>query len=423
VSRWRRVHVVGAGLAGLSAALRLAEAGVTVVLHEAAPQAGGRCRSYMDATLGCRLDNGNHLLIAGNSATMAYLRSIGAADTVVGPNEVAYSFLDLATGERWVLRPNAGRLPWWLFNAERRVAGTRPLDYFRAFAIALARQDDTVADALDRNSVIFRRLWQPLTVAVLNTDPERGAAVLLSRVLRESFGAGGAAWRPLVPRDGLSESLIDPALARLAASGAEIRLGSRLREVTFAGQHASALAFDGKSEPLSPGEAVVIAVTAPVAARLLPGLVAPDEFRSIFNAHYRLAVPSSFPPFVGLIGGTAEWVFRKKEVLSVTISAADRLMDTPAEKLAALLWPEVRRAYDLSDVTLPPWRIVKERRATFAATPAQLLKRPPAATRWRNVVLAGDWTETGLPATIEGAIRSGVAAADQLLRKIMSPLL
>ena len=408
--------MVGAGLAGLSAALRLSEAGVAVVLHEAARHAGGRCRSYLDATLGCRIDNGNHLLIAGNHASMAYLRAIGAADTLVGPSEAAFPFLDLATSERWVLRPNVGRLPWWLFNAERRVAGTRPLDYFRALALAAARQDDTVADALDRDSVIFRRLWQPLAVAALNTETERGAAVLLSRVLRESFGAGGAACRPLVPREGLSESLIDPALARLAAAGAELRLGSRLREMTQAGNRATILAFDGMSEHLAPDEAVVVAVTAPVAARLVPEIVVPDEFRGIVNAHYRIAVPPSLPLFVGLVGGTAEWVFRKKDVLSVTISAADRLMDTPAEELAAALWPEVRRAYDLGDMPLPPWQIVKERRATFAATPAQLIRRPPAATRWTNLVLAGDWTDTGLPATIEGAIRSGTAAADRLVR-------
>jgi hydroxysqualene dehydroxylase len=416
VSGWRRVHVVGAGLAGLSAALRLAEAGVAVVLHEAARQAGGRCRSYLDATLGCRIDNGNHLLIAGNDASMAYLRAIGAADTLTGPAEAVFPFLDLASGERWVVRPNAGRLPWWLFVAGRRVTGTRPLDYFRALALATAREGDTVADVLDRDSVIFRRLWQPLAVAALNTETERGAARLLSRVLRESFGAGGAACRPLVPREGLSESLVDPALARLAASGAELRLGSRLREVSFAGPAASALAFDEKAENLLPDEAVVVAVTAPVATRLLPDLAAPDEFRGILNAHYRIALPSSAPLFVGLVGGTAEWVFRKKEVLSVTISAADRLMDTSAEELAAALWPEVQRAYDLGNLPLPPWQIVKERRATFAATPDQLGKRPPAATRWRNLVLAGDWTETGLPATIEGAIRSGVVAADRLLR-------
>src|SRR5690242_12725892 len=130
--RSRRVHVVGAGLAGLAASLRLADAGIAVVLHEAARQAGGRCRSYMDATLGCRIDNGNHLLISGNHAAMAYIRRIGAAETLTGAAETVFPFLDLVTGERWTVRPNAGRVPWWLFVAARRVAGTRPLDYLRA---------------------------------------------------------------------------------------------------------------------------------------------------------------------------------------------------------------------------------------------------------------------------------------------------
>jgi predicted NAD/FAD-dependent oxidoreductase len=149
--------------------------------------------------------------------------------------------------------------------------------------------------------------------------------------------------------------------------------------------------------------------------RLVPDLVAPEEFRGIVNAHYRVAALESSPLFVGVIGGSAEWVFRKREVLSVTVSAAERFIDTPAEGLAPLLWRDVARAYELGDAPLPPWQVVKERRATFAATPAQLGRRPGAATRWPNLVLAGDWTDTGLPATIEGAIRSGFAAAARLI--------
>jgi squalene-associated FAD-dependent desaturase len=417
VTKPRRVHVVGAGLAGLAASLRLADAGIVVILHEAAPQAGGRCRSYSDATLGCRIDNGNHLLISGNHAAMAYVRRIGAADTLIGPGETVYHFLDLATSERWTLRPNAGRLPWWLFVASRRVAGAGPLDHLRALSLATARARDVVTDRLDRNTPLFRRLWQPLAVAALNTETERGSATLLGRVLRESFGEGGHAYRPLVPRQGLSESLIDPALRTLDELGAELRLGSRLRAIEVADDRVAALAFDEGSDRVAADEAVVLAVTAPVAARLLPDLVAPDEFRAIVNAHYRVTAPAEAPLFVGLIGGTTEWVFRKREVLAVTISAADRLIDTPVEALAARLWPEVRRAYDLPQTPLPAWQIVKERRATFAATPAQLQRRPPTATHWPNLMLAGDWTATGLPATIEGAIRSGNAAADALLRR------
>jgi hypothetical protein len=145
----------------------------------------------------------------------------------------------------------------------------------------------------------------------------------------------------------------------------------------------------------------------------VPDLRAPDEFRAIVNAHYRTdAALSGTPHFVGLVGGNAEWVFRKPGILSVTVSAAERFVDRPAEELAPLLWRDVAAAYGVGPVDAPPpWRIVKEKRATFAATPAQLRLRPGARTIWRNLILAGDWTDTGLPATIEGAIRSGHVAA------------
>ena len=408
------VHVVGAGLAGLAAALRLAEARRSVVLHEASGHAGGRCRSYLDATLGCRIDNGNHLLIAGNTAAMAYLDTIGARDTLIGPDEPAFPFLDVATGERWTLRPNQGRIPWWIGNPSRRVPGTVMRDYLRAMRLWSARASTTVRAALP-DDMLFRRLWQPLAVAALNTEAEAGQAQLLNRVIGESFGRGGAACRPLVPREGLSESLIDPALARLAALGATVRFGSRLRALEAVPTRVMALDLDDGRVELKEGDAVVLAVTAPVTARLLPNLAVPDEFRAILNAHYRIAAPADAPLFVGLVGGTAEWVFRKREVLSVTVSAADRLMDAAAEELARLLWRDVVRAYGVPAEPMPPWQIVKERRATFAATPAQVERRPKTRTAHENLVLAGDWTDTGLPATIEGAIRSGFAAAAALL--------
>lgn len=412
-----RVHVVGAGLAGLAASITLAEAGVGVVLHEAAPQAGGRCRSYDDATLGCRIDNGNHLLIAGNGAALRYVDAIGSRASFTGPGTAIYPFLDRATGERWVLRPNRGKFPWWIFSGSRRVKATRPWSYLAGRRFLKAPGDAAVADVVDRDSVLYRRLWQPMAVAALNTEAETGSARLFGAVLDETLGAGGAACVPLLPREGLSESLVDPALARLRAQGGEVRLGARLRALTFDDDRVASLDFDGAVETLRPSEAVVLALPAPVASRLLPDIAAPDEFRAIVNAHYRVTVRGDAPWFIGLIGGVAEWVFRKAEVLSVTVSAADRLVDRPAEELAPALWADVAAAYDLPLEPMPPWQIVKEKRATFAATPAQLRRRPQAATRWLNLVLAGDWTDTGLPATIEGAIRSGFKAAALLLEK------
>ena len=114
-----------------------------------------------------------------------------------------------------------------------------------------------------------------------------------------------------------------------------------------------------------------------------------------------------------------EWIFNFTGRVSTTISAGDRLLDTPREQLAKAIWDEVASVTGLP-AALPPWQIVRERRATFAATPAQDAKRPGAETRWRNLVLAGDWTDTGLPATIEGAIRSGQRAAKIVSGKIAS---
>src|SRR5216684_4665079 len=125
-----RIHVVGAGLAGLAAALRVGDAGANVVVHEAAGQAGGRCRSYLDSALGIKIDNGNHLVLSGNHATLAYLARIGAAERLVGPAEAEFPFVDLAQKQRWRLKPNSGRVPWWIFDSSRRVPQTPTSTYF-----------------------------------------------------------------------------------------------------------------------------------------------------------------------------------------------------------------------------------------------------------------------------------------------------
>src|ERR1700685_353666 len=123
------IHIIGGGLAGLSRAVRLTPQGRSVVVQEATAFAGGRCRSYHDAAVGMMIDNGNHLLLSGNHAALAYLRDIGAADRLGGPPHAEFSFVDLAIGDRWTLLFNDGRLPWWILDAKRRVPGTRVLDY------------------------------------------------------------------------------------------------------------------------------------------------------------------------------------------------------------------------------------------------------------------------------------------------------
>jgi squalene-associated FAD-dependent desaturase len=415
------VHVIGAGLAGLAAALSLTADGRSVTVHEAGPAAGGRCRSYLDKELGLRIDNGNHLLLSGNSAARRYIAEVEATDAFNIASRAIFPFMDLETGERWSVRPNDGRIPWWIFSTRRRVPATRPSDYLQMARIAGIRDDASVADSI-RPGRLYRQLLEPIAIAALNTPTREGLARLLAAVMRETLLRGGAACRPMLPKAGLSEALIDPATAKLQARGAEIRLNSRIAELAI--QHNRITALRGPDGPIVLGadDVIVLAVPPWVAIDLLPGLVAPDAFEAILNIHFLHSAdpagPVAGPGFIGLTSGTAEWVFIKPGHVSVTISAANRLVDEPASTIASLVWPNVVDALGLHPnlkQKLPPHRVVKEKRATFAATAQQEIRRPkPRTALARNLALAGDWTDTGLPATIEGAIRSGRSAADAL---------
>lgn len=410
------VHVIGGGLAGLEAALRCAEAGRRVTIYEAGPAAGGRCRSFHDRALDARIDNGNHLLLSGNREAFGFLRRIGTADTLGGPGRPVFPFVDLHGGERWTLRLARGRIPWWLFSPRTRVPGTRLTEYAALLRLLRAAPDDTVAECLAPGGPLAERLLVPLAIAVLNTMPEEGSAQLLGAVFRESLLEGGAACIPAFPREGLSESFVDPALARLRAFGAEIRTACRVAELGLEGGEVAALGTTAGRVALASGDRVVLATPAPVAAALLPGTPAPQRFESIVNLHYKVDGPPTEAGFVGLIGGLAEWVFVKPGIVSVTISAANRFADLDDDTLCARAWAEVRTALALPASMPPPAsRLVREKRATFAATPAEERRRPGTRTRLRNLVLAGDWTRTGLPATIEGAIKSGRVAAEATL--------
>lgn len=416
------VHVIGAGLAGLSAALSLTAAGCTVIVHEAGPAAGGRCRSFVDKELGLRIDNGNHMLLSGNRSAKAYIAEIGADDAFQVRKQAIFPFMDIGLGERWVVHPNAGRIPWWIFSNKRRVPDTRLTDYLGLARIARVRDNRPVADSMRRGR-LYWRLLEPFAVAALNTPGQEGLARLLGAVMRETLLRGGKACIPLLPKDGLSEALIDPAIATLRARGAEIRFNSRIAELTVEAGRVTALRGPDGTIAIEPGDAVVLAVPPWVAADLLPGLIAPDAFEAILNIHFGYAADPSGPlaeaGFIGLTSATAEWLFIKPGHVSVTISAANNMVDDSARAIAALVWPNVVDALGLPasfKETVPPFRVVKEKRATFAATAQQEQRRPKARTGLAaNLALAGDWTDTGLPATIEGAIRSGRSAAGVIL--------
>jgi hydroxysqualene dehydroxylase len=408
------VHIIGAGISGLSAAVRLANANFNVRVHEATQQAGGRCRSYFDTATNLTIDNGNHLLLSGNHEALAYARSIGTEAGLVGPKRAQFAFVDLRSGKRWQIDLGDGRLPFWLFDKSRRVPDTSFRDYLGLAPLIWAAPRELVGHAIRCEGMLYERLVHPLLLAALNVHPPDGSAGLAGAVVRETLLLGGQACRPLIAREGLSAVLVEPAVKLLQDKGAVVQFGHELRELRMSAGRIGELNFGTDTIAIGPGDAVILAVPPRAAATLVSGLSAPVKFCAIVNAHFRFDPPKDAAPILGVVGGLIEWLFAFPQRLSVTISGADRLVDTPREELARAIWQDICKVTGI-EAELPPWQIVRERRATFQATPEQNALRPGPVTGWKNLFLAGDWTDTGLPATIEGSVRSGNRAADLVL--------
>ena len=406
----RRAVVVGAGMAGLAAAVRLTQLDIEVTLIEAAMQAGGRCRSYHDPVLDMTIDNGNHLVVSGNQAVNGYLAAVGARSGLKDLGERGPAFHDLRDGATWTLWPNGGPLPWWIFVPSRRVPGTTAGDYLMLAPLLVPQPGRRIDQVMACGGPLWDRLFGPFLLGALNTEPQGASADLAGAVIRRTFARGGDAYHQRIAHPTLAAAFVDPALAYLEARGAALRFGQRVRALTLAEGRVQAITVGEASEPVDAETAVVLATPPWISAELVPGLTVPDQFSAIVNGHFRIRPPPGAPPMVGVIGGTAEWVFAFEDRVSVTVSGANAIVDDDRQSLAERFWSDVSTVLNLPP-DLPPWQIVKERRATFLATPEQNARRPGPRTPWRNLTLAGDWTLTGLPATIEGAIQSGNTAA------------
>jgi phytoene dehydrogenase-like protein len=403
------IHVVGAGVAGLAAAIALAARGEAVSVHEAAPVAGGRCRALPDGT-----DNGTHALLGANRAALRFLDRIGAGPGWVEPEPEGLPVLDLrdGTARRVALSP----LAW-------RDAALRPAGASAAAVLALARmalslgRDRPVAQAMAAHPEFHRGFVDPLVVAALNTPSPEASAHRLGAVLRRLGGAG--ATRLFVAREGLGPDLVAPALAALERAGGTIRFGARLRRLVTQAGRAAALDFGEEGAiALGPADRVVLALPPWEALRLLPHTAAPQEHAPIVNLHFARTAAETPVRFIGMLDALCQWVLVRPTGVSVTVSAGDAAAREDQASLAPRAWAEILRAArafalpgDWPEAP-PPCRVVKERRAT----PRHVPGRPPRPARMplANLALAGDWTFPDLPATIEASVLSGEAAAKAL---------
>ena len=401
-------HVIGAGVAGLVAALRLADQGRAVMLHEATPVAGGRCRALPDGT-----DNGTHALMGANHAALRFLADIGAREGWVEAEPEGLPVFDLADGS--ARRIAASPLAWR--DPAKRPPGLSASAFAALLRLALPIGDRPVAEAMAAHPALYRALIEPLTVAALNTPGHEASSARLGVVLRRLGRPGAGA--VLVAREGLGPDLISPALGALQKAGVTTRFGARLRAMTEAEGRIIALHFGDDSISLDPRDQIVLALPPWEVARLIPKLRVPERHAPILNLHF--AHQTAGPVrFIGVLGGLTQWVLVRPSGVSVTVSAADAEVEEQAPDLAPRAWAEICAAVKAFGVpgewpeAPPAMRAVKERRAT----PRHAVGMPPQPPRqiYRNLVLAGDWTWPRLPATIEAAVLSGEAAVKDLPR-------
>lgn len=429
------VVVVGAGTAGFAAATALAQHGARVVLLEARRTLGGRSRSWVAAD-GVVEDNGQHLLLGCYEEFLRFVRRTGGDATLRAEPRLHLTLRERDGTVRrfrtaalaspfdfaWGLARLSG-FPWSSILAARGLLRDVPGPGRETVAAWLGRHG--------QGGEARRLLWDPLVLATINVEPERACASLLAEVIRRALLSGPAASRPLVATRGLTPLVVDPSVAYLRARGGEVVPGSPVVEVQVSGgQGATVRTRDGNTFAAG---AVVLAVPHAEAASLLPPGASPfdaDAARAlgasaIVGVHLVFDRPVQDRLLEAFLDSRFQWSFERGILetgtptgsLALVTSAADELAASDAETVAREAIEEVRRYLPAARrAELRRSRVVKERRATPVFSPETARLRPPAATAFSDLVLAGDWTDTGLPATLEGAALSGHRAADLLAR-------
>ena len=435
--------VIGGGFAGLAAGVALAEGGCRVRLLEQRPYLGGRARSFLDSQTRSVVDNGQHLFMGCYHSTIRFLSTIGTLDRVRFQQRLKVHFLDRNGRHSHLHCPDLPS-PWHLLLGVLRSGSLTFREKLEVLRLGMALRGKDKAKRgpkglsvrewltrLGQSERLQRNLWDLLCIAALNEDPERANAVLFERVLRLALFTSPADSRLGIARVGLSEVYVDAAADFIRARGGRVECGRGVSNLLVSeGRCRGVLLSSGEQIE---AESVVSAVPCFQFAGLLPGeLLRRESFVAalillqpapIISINLWFDRPITDLDFAGLRGATVQWLFNKGKIseqndsyVSLVLGGAHRHIATSKEELLAValrelgdFFPEARQARLLHSL------VIKERFATFSPTCEAEERRPATRTPIRGLFLAGDWTSTGLPATIEGAVQSGYAAAAAVL--------
>jgi squalene-associated FAD-dependent desaturase len=433
----KRVIIIGGGFSGLAAGVALSQSGAQVTLLERRSYLGGRAYSFIDGKTGDVVDNGQHLFMACYHQTIAFLDLIGCRDLVKFQSSARVDFLDREHGFTALACPELPA-PLHVLVGLLRMKGLSLGDKLGTFKLATALRPGTNGDAgktvsqwlsgLGQSERIKERFWYPMAIATLNEDPAVASAKMLKRVLELGFGGSRADSAIGLSRVGLSDLYVHAAKEFIESRGGSVRTGTGVRRLNI--EQGKVMSCETERAEMLEADCFISAVPPQAFLRMLPeecrngefGRVAELGSSPIVSMNLWFDRPVIEREFVGLLGTNIQWLFNKDVIckpgkrsnhIALVISAARRYTSWTKERLIEMATGELRELLPESrNAQVIHSRIVKEHEATLAHTVESDSLRPGARTGTGNLLLAGDWTNTGLPATIESAVVSGNLAAE-----------
>ena len=420
----KKIVVIGGGFAGLSAASFLSNEGFKIKLLEASPKLGGRAYSFRDNETGAVIDNGQHILMGCYKETLNFFKLIGAEENLTKQSHLSLNFVK-QNFELCPLNVSGSLYPFNLLSAVLHysaISFNEKLLFIKFFARICSYNDNdleklTVLEWLHKEKQtenLIKSFWEILAVSALNTDIKKASAKIFALVLKKIFFSGNDASVIILPSLGLTETYCDDAVRFIYNKEGSVSLSEQVISLTV--QDRTLKEIVTTTKVISDFDCVISAIPLYALKKIvternfLPGLE--FDYSSILTAHLFLKENRFMNTFYGLIDSPVQWVFNKGTHLTVVISNADKYMDESQEEIIEMILIELKKYILLERSELSTYKIIKEKRAAFVPSNNIINKRPSASTQFNNLFLAGDWTDTGLPATIESAVKSGRLAAE-----------
>lgn len=424
----KKVVVAGGGFAGLSVSCFLANKNFQIELIESSPKLGGRAYSFLNKESNSLIDNGQHILMGCYNETLNFLKLINAENNLIYQKRLKINFV---SKNKNIFLLQAANFPYpfnllfGLINYKAVTASDRiKIIYFFAkifLSDVKLLQNKNVESWLDenfQNIKIKKALWEIIAVGALNTNIKKASAKIFADILKQIFFTGNFSSTIILPKYCLTSTYCLPAEKFIKSRNGNLNLSESIIKIEFENELAKKIITNKRV--ISDFDYLILTMPSYSLKKIIgyESILFEElprfNYSSILNVHIWLKENPLKKKFYGLINSKIHWIFNHNSYISITISDAEEFIAMEKSNLFNLICNELELFFNFNKGNIQYYKIIKEKKATFIPSSDIINKRPNANTKIKNVFLAGDWTDTGLPATIESAVKSGRKAAESI---------